>query len=251
MPSQTIFVGDTLPSNQYGDFVVIAYKNAHEIYVRFLNTGSVVKTKSSHIKSGLVKDRYAPTLYGIGVIGDKHPTMLDGKPHPVYVKWAGMFERCYGGNDSTESYRRNCVTVAEDFHSYEKFYEFFTNLPNSDKTHWNLDKDLKGGSEYSPETVCLLPPEINMALVCITKRNSSGLPGVRRSGEKFTARIMLANDERHIGTFATQEEAYHAYRVAKNKWVIELTEKYSEHLESDIVNLLQNWFPPTIDEIIT
>lgn len=243
MRKQTIFEGDILPSNKCGNFEVIEYTDAHDIRVRFVTTGTVIKTASSHIKRGLVRDPYAPSLYGIGITGSKYPTNVGDKLHPVYRKWSGMFARCYGTNESTESYIRNNVTVHEYFHSYENFWEFFHELPNHEKSDWNLDKDLLGGLVYGPDTVCLIPPEINMAMIVNTVRNSSGFPGVRKSGRKFSARLMKFDIETYLGTYSTPELAYEAYRKAKNAWVVELATRYKDELPHELYEKLVNWFP--------
>lgn len=49
--------------------------------ITFNNTGHSVHVRKCQIKSGSIKDRTAPSICGVGIIGDHN------SKHPLYPKW--------------------------------------------------------------------------------------------------------------------------------------------------------------------
>lgn len=247
MPRESqVKVGMTFKTNKCGDIIIVNYVNAHDVLVKFVNTGTELRSSTSHILKGLVSDPYAPLLYGIGKVGSKYLSYdrESGDFVKEYSTWAGMFARCYGSHKSSDSYSRNCVTVAPEFHSYEEFYEFFTKLPNAYEDGWQLDKDLFFNGTYSPASVCMLPSEINVAMTFTdSRKTNTTFPGVKKAGNSFYARHRKNDVEHHIGSFKTEKEAFDAYSKAKHDWVCELAEKYKEKLPENVFDALMNWYP--------
>lgn len=239
-------VGMLFETNKCGDILILDFVNAHDVTVKFFNTGTELKSSTSAILNGRVSDPYAPLMKGIGWCGRKYPTKdKNGKGiSKEYNTWAGMFDRCYGNHKSSDSYSRKCVTVAPEFHSYEDFYEFFTKLPNAYEDGWQLDKDLFFNGTYSPESVCMLPSEINVAMTFSDSRKFlNTFPGVKKNGDRFSARYRKNDVEHYIGSFGTEKEAFDAYSKAKHDWVCELAEKYKEKLPENVFDALMNWYP--------
>lgn len=239
-------VGMTFKTNKCGDILVLEYTNAHDVFVKFVNTGTELKSSTSAILSGGVSDPYAPLMKGVGWCGRKYPTK--GKNgtglSKEYAVWSGMFHRCYGGHKSSASYEDKKITVAPEFHSYEYFYEFFTKLPNAYEDGWQLDKDLFFNGTYSPESVCMLPSEINVAMTFSdSRKTNTTFPGVKKTGNSFYARHRKNDVEHHIGSFKTEKEAFDAYSKEKHDWVCELAEKYKEKLPENVFDALMNWYP--------
>ncbi len=85
-------VGKVFKSKSSGDFKVVKYSDSGHVEIRFLNTGYETVVQLGHIKSGGVKDRYSPSVYGVGITGTKHPTYECGVQTKEYVLWNGMLE---------------------------------------------------------------------------------------------------------------------------------------------------------------
>ncbi len=87
--------GQVYSSNNYGDVIILEYINSYNVKIRFINTGYVTTTQMSNIRSGRVRDPYVPTVFGIGVLGDKYATCVNSKTVKEYLLWHSMLERCY------------------------------------------------------------------------------------------------------------------------------------------------------------
>ena len=237
-------VGMVYSSNKCGDFVIDKYVSSREVYIRFVRTKTVIKSSTGHILRGLVSDPYAPLLCGRGFIGTKYPSHMNRKMTKEYRLWSGMLERCYGNNKASESYKRNKVQVNPVFYSFEYFHEFIQKVPNFGKEGWHMDKDLFGGKEYSPDTICFIPNKINIAMTTNDSRKKNNLPdGVRQVGSNYTARLRMNDKEVHLGSFKTPEEASSAYIDAKRRWVAALADDYKSELPDCVYRKLLNWKP--------
>ena len=152
-------VGDILPSNSFGDFVIVSYVNSMNVVARFVDTGSEVTTTKSALKNGRAKDKLKPTLYGFGFIGHGQFT----SKHGAYDKWNGMLQRCYSElfHESNPTYK-GCTTC-EEWCDYQVFAQWYCDNYPVDGESYELDKDfiVKGNKIYSPETCCFLTREEN------------------------------------------------------------------------------------------
>ena len=83
-------IGEIYPSNNYGDMEVIEYVNRRKVKVRFMTTEHSRYADSSNIRKGLVKDLYAPSVYGVGYLGEG----VYGGGHQGYAVWKAMLQ-CY------------------------------------------------------------------------------------------------------------------------------------------------------------
>ena len=66
-------VGKTLKSKKSGDFKVLKYNDSYNVEIKFVNTGYEMVARLTNIKNGKVKDRYLPSVYGVGIVGTKYP----------------------------------------------------------------------------------------------------------------------------------------------------------------------------------
>ena len=150
--------GKTFRSKGYGDLVVQEYVSCDEVVVKFINTGNVVTTRSSQITSGQVKDIYAPTVCGVGVVGGIK-TQINGLCVPEYRFWHAMLVRCYDEvfQDKNPIYK-NC-TVSDNFKSYEYFHNWCNFQKGFGNKGWQLDKDLLGNGSIYSEDVCVFVPQ--------------------------------------------------------------------------------------------
>ena len=192
------------------------------------------------VKSSL----YVPSVLGIGYKGDgRFNTSINGKHTKIYQSWKGMLQRCY----STKSFKRNpCYVdkkVCEEWHNFQNFAEWMEKNYNPEIMEgWHLDKDIliKGNKIYSPETCCFVPPEINYLFV----RNSGDREypiGVTYKENAFRATLNKKDKSYHIGRFKTPEEAFQAYKTAKENYIKEVAEEWKNVIPHFLYTLLINY----------
>lgn len=238
--SYAVCLGKVMKSRNYGDFVVIEKKNYRNVLIEFLDTGYKKYFQYSKLQAGAVKDVTRPTIYNVGFIGSKYPTSfrdVGGKKRnmPEYEQWSGFLRRCYD-----EKYHKKYQTYigcacSKNFTSYEYYTEWCHKQIGFSKG-WNLDKDLlvKGNKLYSEDTCVFIPTEINALL---TKTN--GLRGKYPIGvhfcngkKKFVAQINRNKGQQdYLGAFDTVEEAFLAYKTAKEDFIKQVAEKWKGQID--------------------
>ena len=156
-------VGKVFKSLNSGDFEVLKYNNSGNVEIEFLKTGYEMVVRLTTIKSGLIKDPYAPSVRGVGVLGNKYPSNVNGVKTKEYILWSNMLQRCYSDDFKKKQTTYEDCEVSENFKSYEYFYEWCNEQIGFNDEGWHLDKDLlvKGNKVYSEDTCVFLPKEIH------------------------------------------------------------------------------------------
>lgn len=161
-------------------------------------------------------------VYGVGV-----NDLLCTRKTPSYQAWTSMLERCYSSKYQNKGRAYLGCSVCEEWLLFSNFKEWFDNPKNNYQQGFHLDKDIlmKGNKIYSPDTCSIVPASINSLLT--NRRNHRGKYPVgvnkTRSG-KYVARACVG--KRHIGVYETVQEAFCAYKNAKEKYIKELAERY-------------------------
>ena len=86
-------VGKVCKSTSSGDFKILTCNGARNVEIQFLKTGYKTTVYLGSIRNGYVKDRYAPSVYDIGIIGDKYPSRINGRNTKEYILWCSMLKR--------------------------------------------------------------------------------------------------------------------------------------------------------------
>lgn len=110
--------------------------------VEFLNTGHRDEFRKDAVFKGEIRDKFAVSLFGVGIIGD---IKTRGKYKRAYTVWRNMLYRCYCSNNKAYC---GVVTVCERWKTFQYFYEDMRLIEG-----WNaelfeasaliLDKDIK------------------------------------------------------------------------------------------------------------
>ena len=239
-------VGKVFKSLNSGDFKVLKYNNAKDVEVRFLKTGYETTVGLGSIRSGKVKDRYIPSVCGVGVLGAKYPSKVNGVKTKDYGLWCHMLERCY-----SDAIKKRCPTyegceVSDNFKYYEYFYEWCNKQVGFANEGWQLDKDLliKGNKVYSENTCVFLPREINQLLVKRENMRGKYLIGVCWCNTKkaFVARVgKNKGKSEHLGYFKTELEAFNAYKQAKESFIKEQANKWKGKIDVRAYEALMNY----------
>ena len=239
-------VGKVCKSLNSGDFKILKYNDTANVEIQFINTGFETPSQLEHIKNGNVKDPYLPSVYGIGVLGAKYPSKINGVQTKEYKLWTSMLVRCYSDNFKKKQPTYEGCEVSENFKSFEYFYEWCNKQVGFNNKDWQLDKDLlvKGNKVYNEFTCVFLPKEINLLLVKREALRGKHLIGVywNKKASAFVARVRKnTGKSEYLGLFKTETEAFNAYKQAKESFIKEQAEKWKGKIDERAYNALMNY----------
>ena len=239
-------VGKVCKSKSSGDFKIVKYNNKTNVEIRFLNTGYEAVVELGDIRSGHVKDPYLPSVYGVGVSGNKYPITANGVITKEYLLWRSMLQRCY-----SDAYQKKYPTYkgckcSENFKSYEYFYEWCHKQVGFGMDDFELDKDLliKGNKVYSENTCVFIPFEINSLLIKCAASRGKHLIGVcwHNASKAFVAQVNKNKGKReYLGSFNTELEAFNAYKKAKESFVKEQANKWKGQIDKRAYEALMKY----------
>lgn len=146
-------VGTIHETKNNGQLEIIERLSGNRRRVRFVKTGYVTLTRVSQIASGLVRDVYVPSVYGVGIFGVPidHPLRKE-----LYERWTAMLQRVY--------VFKTGKTIDSEWHCFANFMRDALELKgiellyqHSKSNRIDLDSDMiprsKGeGPKYSKET---------------------------------------------------------------------------------------------------
>lgn len=231
-----IKVGDTFKNKCGTIAVVIGYENSRKITVEFQDDFKNHKTfKAERLRSGDFKNPYDKTILGVGYIGvGKYQARLKGELTEAYVVWASAMCRCYNTRYQKTKPTYKGFSLKEDWHNFQVFAEWYYSQ-NFCGLGYELDKDLiiKGNKIYGDETCCLVPREVNL-LITGNQRNRGIYPQgvcIDKRNLKYRSRLSKKGKEVYLGDFNTPEEAFYAYKEAKEKYIKEVANKYKDQID--------------------
>ena len=226
--------------------VIVRYGNANDIDIQFDDGVIVERRQYDEFKTGRIKNPMTPSVYGVGFIGKGRFKAYDGngKPTKCHTVWKSMHTRCYDPkyHEKEQSYK-NC-TVCEEWHNYQVYAKWHDeNYYEVDNELMALDKDIlcKGNKIYSPENCVFVPQSINNLFIKSDKSRGKYPIGVNKKGNKFQARLNKDNKHIHLGTYDTVEEAFLAYKKAKEAYIKEMAEKYKGKIDHRAYEALMNY----------
>jgi hypothetical protein len=232
-------LGEISTNCQSEPMKIIAYRTATDIDIQFLETKNVVYHQTySNFQKGAIKDYFLPTFYGVGILGDSEILDENGKRTLAFNLWEFMLQRCYYDADLQRYPTYQPCSVCDDWLHLSNFEEWIeTNYYQCGDEKMCLDKDIlyKNNKIYSPETTIIVPERINI-LFTKTNANRGQYPiGVyyKKKNQKFVAQVSRLKDEKshtkqqeHLGLYDTTEEAFQAYKIAKESYIKEVADFY-------------------------
>lgn len=149
----------------------------------------------------------------------------------AYYHWRAIIFRCFDDNYREKHQTYKQCSICNEWLYFSNFKRWFEDHTNGYQEGYHLDKDIlvKGNKLYSPTTCCFVPQELNKLL---TKRNSDRgiLPiGVSKNngrGKPYVANATLGGKQIYLGKYNTPEEAFYAYKNAKERYIQEIAENY-------------------------
>ena len=219
---------------------VLEYRSSNDVLIEFVGLNYITTARMSNIKTGKVGYPFHPNKYGAYFgIG---PYTNHNIPK-VYDIWYEMFTRVYNENDLNK--RNNTykgLYICQEWFNYQAFAEWYinySNLLNPDfYNDYQIDKDIlqwgiEGNHYYSPQTCCLIPSTLNMALANhnVERISEPDLPvGVTDNGKgtrrSFSINISMYGESSYLGTFNDPMEAFSVYKFHKEKYIKELADYY-------------------------
>lgn len=182
-------------------------------------------------------------------VSDLDPRLFEDVVRYTKIKdlWSCMLQRCYGNRVNAPTYK-DC-SVSQDWLKCSKFFDDIRKFENYEMIHkgWQLDKDIlvKGNRVYSKETCCIVPQAINSVITKSPKKSTNLPVGVRQrsDGKSYYAQLKLnsSNKKSHLGSFDDLNDAFSAYKEAKEDLIAELAEVYRADLAVETYNTLKNY----------
>ena len=212
-----MIVGTIHKTNTSGDLKVIKYENAKAVHVEFISTGYVTFTRSSHIRTGSVRDPLHPSVFGVGFIGEgKYNASKNKKCHSL---WREIIERGFGESFKEKNPTYKSCTVHTEWHNFQNFAKWYKeNYPNDGEKH-ELDKDLLsvGNKCYSSEYCLLIPQWLNVFTADCKSRRGDYPIGVSHfeGGGNFKSECSDNGKQKHLEFFSTPEAARMEWRRCK------------------------------------
>ena len=93
----------------------------------------------------------------------------------------------------------------------------------------------------SPETCAFVPQQINKLFIKSEKTRGEYPLGVHCTGKSFEARVNINGKGKHLGTFKTVEEAFQAYKNAKEAYIKEMADKWKDKIRPETYQALINY----------
>lgn len=179
-------------------------------------------------------------VWGIGIYKDGvYTSRINGIRTKEYIAWGAMLQRCYDPRLHKRHPNYKDCTVCDEWLNFQNFAKWFDEnyIENG-----QLDKDLlvKGNKIYSPENCCIIPQEINLALIKPIDRRELPL-GVYRHHHKFVSHIKVDKVSKYIGIFDKIEDAANCYKKAKEKQLLDLALKYKQNISDKVFKSLSNY----------
>ena len=161
----------------------------------------------------------------------------------AYKHWSEMLRRCYSEKYQNKKPTYKGCSVCDEWLLFSHFKKWFD---DNYKDEYVLDKDIlvKNNKVYSPETCCFVPEGLNSLLT--NRKNYRGkYPiGVSKTyNGVFLAKISINGKQRTVARCKSQEEAFAAYKQAREKHIQEVAVEYYSQgkITERVYNALVNY----------
>lgn len=234
---------------------VIEYVDNRNIVVEFQDEYKArVNTSYGNFKRGIVRNPYYPTVYGVGISGNKYPIIVDGEQSKEYSIWRSIIGRCFYEKAKNKQPTYKDVTCCDEWLLYDNFYEWLHSQPNFDKWYkgerWAVDKDIfiKKNKVYSPEACCLVPQNINCLFLKREAERGKYPIGVSCKNRGFLASCHnpFTNKKEELGYYSTPENAfYFGYKPYKENII-----KQVAQIEYDAGNITKECYNAMMNYVV-
>ena len=223
---------------------IINYRSASDIDVEFQDEHKYVvkKMRYDYFKDGRLQNPFDKTVLGVGYLGKNYITKEDSK---AYCTWHGMLERCYDSTYQQKKPTYKGCFVCNEWLNYSVFKQWYDNnfyVIKNDQLH--LDKDIlkKKNKCYCPEHCILVPRRINSLFTNGTNVRGQLPVGVTLDRTTYRARLSTLEKGRiDLGHYKNIEEAFNAYKIAKESYIKQVAEEYKSQIPKRLYEAMYNW----------
>lgn len=224
-------VGQENYNNQGLHMVIKEYYTRRKILVLF-DDGYVKTTDYKSFINGNVKNDQViiPTLWGIGTVSG----MYRPKDYPKeYRAWRNMVYRCISDDYKEKHPTYKNVSCCAEWLEFDNFCQWVITQENYSvlkDTEWAPDKDIliKGNKIYSPNTVCLVPQNVNKLFLKHDSKHGELPIGVtlnkNSKSNKYVARCNNPFGKNWSKNCPTIQEAFMAYKKKKEEIIKKVAE---------------------------
>lgn len=238
--SDAIILGKEYVNRSGHKFVVKEYKSASQILIEFAS-GFAYEVTAQNIRQGNTQDKLAPSLLGVGVFGSGE---YDHN-HPAYPHWNSMIVRGFSDKYKATYPTYTDVTVCNGWLNFQDFARWCDSQVGFNQPGFVLDKDiiLKRNKIYSPDTCVFVPHQINSLLVKADSMRGEYPIGVYFDSKKckLAACVRINGSNKTLGYFKTELDAFNTYKVAKEKYIKQMADKYKDTISSEAFAALYNY----------
>ena len=227
------YEGSVFETKYDDSVVVLEYKTSHEVLVKIRSNGEVRSVSAFQIREGSIKTKTRLIL--------KDETAQKLRRRARY-KHRSMFERCSSKDSAIKYPTYSDCTISENFKDINFFHQWCLEQVGFVNDNWHLDKDIliKGNRVYSEYTCCFVPEEINLMFVT-HKSNRGALPiGVSycKPFNLYQSRLRKNNKTVDLGFYCTPEEAFQAYKDAKESHIKGVANKWKDQIDIKVYEAL-------------
>ena len=238
--------GEVGVNNDGERMTIIRCGGRNDIDVQFQDGTVVEHNQYNNFKNGEIKNPMFPSVFGVGYfgIGDYKSMDENGKNTKCYNTWVHMLMRCYDPKYHEKKPTYKSCTVDEQWHNFQNFAQwYYSNYYEFEDEKLALDKDIlhKSNKMYSPETCVFLPVSINSLFTKSNNTRGKFPIGVYKNRNKFQAKLSKDNRKIHLGLFNTPEEAFQAYKIAKEEYIKQIAEKYKSQIPYELYQAMMNY----------
>ena len=167
-----------------------------------------------------------------------------------YTVWYSMLQRCHNSKIHKQKPTYSGCAISDNFKSLTYFLDWAKqqvghNSRDGEGRKFNLDKDIlvKGNKIYSEDTCCFVPAEINGLFVSSRATRGANPNGVYydKVRENYQAYVRVNGKKCALGRYTTSEEAFYAYKKAKEAHIKDVANKWKEQIDIRVYNALMNW----------
>jgi hypothetical protein len=184
------------------------------------------------------KNKHGDWTRGFRLDGDKRYT-LSGQ------MYSNLLSRC-SAEGAEQRRRPRYVGCTNGFKDFNEFAEWHRKQVGYGVDNFQIDKDIlsKGNKVYSPETCLLVPRQLNMVVVNGRGKRGEFPLGVSfdKARKMFIAKLSVEHKTIVVGCMhTTPESAFADYKVAKEKYIRELANKWRSQIDPRAYEALMNY----------
>lgn len=176
--------------------------------------------------SGVIRKGSRGLVRGVGI---NDSTQVVRENRLAFTKWSNMLRRCSEDYWEIKPTYANCC-VCEEWKRFSNFLAWFN---DNYVEGWHLDKDLlvRGNKEYSPNTCCFVPPQVNSFLTTRAMHRGKYPLGVIKivGCNAYRGVITFRGVRTDLGCHKTPEIAHKYWQEVKATCCKVLAEEYKDH----------------------